>query len=356
MLSTIKKYCRKPLVWAYSKIIPPKVNGAGYGVVSGDPPILYVAVVGGSDQEYAICNKALTPLFSGLGKRRAYFLYKWRWYAEDSGQGEIVKRFEEVHTRKYPTHHFIHLCNTLRQQEVFREKGLTAEFINQNCLVDEKTFRPLPSVKKIYDAVYDARLKKYKRHELAGNIQNLALIYDYNPIVDIPEDMKSIKSRFRHAHYFNHGSDGTYQALSAEEVNRALNACKVGLCLSQREGAMYASIQYLLSGLPVVSTKSEGGRDVFFDDEYVEIVEDDADAVAQGVRNVLRANISPQRVREQTLKKIEKHRKRFQAVVQNIYEREGIQTNFTQEWEGVFFNKLIKWQNPKETIKSFERN
>ena len=42
---------------------------------------------------------------------------------------------------------------------------------------------------------------------------------------------------------------------------------QVGLCLSKSEGAMFASIEYLLCGLPIVSTKSVGGRDIFFTDE-----------------------------------------------------------------------------------------
>ena len=53
--------------------------------------------------------------------------------------------------------------------------------------------------------------------------------------------------------------------MNDEEVNNFLNQCKVGIILSEVEGANYASIQYLLAGLPVVSTKSKGGRDVFFD-------------------------------------------------------------------------------------------
>lgn len=58
-----------------------------------------------------------------------------------------------------------------------------------------------------------------------------------------------------HAHWFNHEGSAC-EWLDSEELNRCLNQCRLGLCLSAVEGPMYASIEYLLAGLPVVSTES----------------------------------------------------------------------------------------------------
>ena len=44
--------------------------------------------------------------------------------------------------------------------------------------------------------------------------------------------------------------------------------------MSSQEGAMYSSVEYLLCGLPIVSTKSTGGHDVFFTDTNCIIAED----------------------------------------------------------------------------------
>ena len=57
-----------------------------------------------------------------------------------------------------------------------------------------------------------------------------------------------------------HEEDGTPVRLSLRR-QRHLNRARVGLCLSAREGAMFASMEYLLSGLPIVTTPSMGGRD-----------------------------------------------------------------------------------------------
>jgi hypothetical protein len=55
--------------------------------------------------------------------------------------------------------------------------GLTTVFCNQNALVDKRIFRPLPGVAKRFDAVYDARLTPYRRHRLAAEVPNLALLH-----------------------------------------------------------------------------------------------------------------------------------------------------------------------------------
>ena len=56
-----------------------------------------------------------------------------------------------------------------------------------------------------------------------------------------------------------------YRNLDAAELCHWLNRSRTGLCLSEREGAMFASIEYLLCGLPIVTTPSIGGRHVFFE-------------------------------------------------------------------------------------------
>ena len=80
--------------------------------------------------------------------------------------------------------------------------------------------------------------------------------------------------------------------LPLSEVNRHLNRAGVGLCLSEREGAMFASTEYLLSGLPVVSTPSTGGRHVYYDEEYCWTVPPDPRSVAEAVAALKAKGIS----------------------------------------------------------------
>jgi glycosyltransferase involved in cell wall biosynthesis len=81
---------------------------------------------------------------------------------------------------------------------------------------------------------------------------------------------------------------------------------------------MYASIEYLLCGLPIVSTRSVGGRETYFDDRYCGIVEDAPDAVAAAVRDAIASQIPPQFVRGETLRRLERDRKAFVTYIDQL--------------------------------------
>ena len=353
MLPALMDFCKKKyILFRPKKYRCQDLNSALYGILSLNPPIFYVAHW--MDEEF-IFLYSLDMLFDSLRNKKTYFLYLWYWYIEDLQRIEMVKEFEKRHNRKYSNHSFIHLCNTIRQTQAFKEKGLHSVFCNPNAMVDENIFKPVPSVAKIYDAIYDARLKSYKRHFLAKNIESLALIYDFIPYIDDIDYVNQMRQEFTHARFFNHSDTLYYTHLTPSEVNQCLNACKVGLCLSRVEGSVYSSVQYLLSGLPVVSTRSLGGRDVFFDREYVLIVEDEEEAVRRGVKELIEKRIPAQRIRHKTLEKMRDHRLRLISLVQEIYRQEGVKRDFASEWNEVFFNKLLKWQSHEDTMKLVNR-
>lgn len=313
---------------------------AFHSVLSIDPPIFYVK----HPFEEALFEWLFRELFAHLRDRPAFFLVSWSWSAEKTKIAQRRREMEAAHLLQYPTHRFIHLCNTRAEHNLFEKEGLHAVFCNQNAFVDERIFAPLPHITKRFDAVYDARLAPYKRHELAAGVRNLALLYRLNPVIDDMAFVAETRRRFSHTHFFNHPDGGAYRNLSPTEVGRCLNACEVGLCLSNLEGAMFASIQYLLCGLPVISTENRGGRDTFFDDGYVTVVDATPEAVRDGVEVVRNNRIPPEVIREATIRKMEPHRKTLISPVQEIYDLAGSPRCFVDEWQDVFFNTLRSWQ------------
>ena len=318
---------------------------ADYGVVSDDPPIFYVLLPMNALDKFL---ENYGRLFSYLRGRRAYCLCGHGWHIS-SEVFEALSRMEEECRRTFPDVELIHLCNEPEQDARFRANGSQAVFCNHNCFVDERIFRPLPQVEKRFDAVYDARFASWKRHGLAGQVRSLALIY-YPWLDDDQEIAVTIRGRLFHAHLFNEVETGVYQRLSPMAVNRCLNACRVGLCLSEEEGAMYASAQYLLSGLPVVTTPSRGGRDVLFEEPFVLTVPARADAVDRGVEELIGRNLDPGHIREATLAKVRVHRETFVGVVQKIYERHGVARRFADEWSQVFYHRMCQPRSHLETI------
>lgn len=312
---------------------------AEYSVISVDPPVFYIYL-----------GRTLPPVYEMLKDRDAYFLYAFTRSMEERSVVENLKKDTDAHQKKFPRHRLIFLCNAVREVELLSEYGLNAHLINHNCFADERIFTVKPGAEKAYDAVYDAQLARVKRHYLASGIESLALItYLFYPGLKEPFVIDVIRE-FDKAHWFNKPYGRDSRVLTPGEVADALNRCRVGLCLSAEEGAMYASIQYMLCGLPIVSTRSKGGRDEFFDDRYVRVVDDSPGAVRAGVEELIGRNIPAGLVRGETIKKMTVHRERFIGLVQGIYGEHGVERDFRREWEGLFFNKMLRSRKVSEAV------
>jgi glycosyltransferase involved in cell wall biosynthesis len=317
-----------------------------YLLLSADPPILRVC-------DWVLREKSfgIGQIFEFLAEARAYFLVPLSWTHERRPEAvEELRRWRDAHLRAYPEHRFIHTCNTEAERTLFESKGLDAILFNSNASLDERIFRILPNVPRRFDAVYDARISRFKRHELAAGIASLALISKRVGDQGIEDYEAATQRLLAHAHWFNNPFRPDFRVLSEEEVNHGLNQCRVGLCLSAQEGQMMASIQYLLAGLPVVSTPSLGGRDVFFDDDYALIVEPTPDAVAAGVQALIARNIPAEAIRARTLAKVAEHRERLIGLVNRIYAGCGMARDFRLEWPQVYRNGLLDSNSREDDV------
>lgn len=195
------------------------------------------------------------------------------------------------------------LCNYPEQVEIAKAAGLPAHFCNTNAFIDEEGFRYQPMQKR-FAAVSNARLVKLKRVRLAALVDNLAIIRgheletgDYDDPAEIPHS------------YINHSQ------LRPRQVARVLQASRVGLALSAAEGNCAASGEYLLCGLPVVSTPSRGGRDIWYGPENSIICEPSPGAVRDAVllahRRLDRGEFDPVAIRQRHLDQSREHRTRF---------------------------------------------
>src|SRR5579871_4480484 len=270
---------------------------------------------------------------------------------------DLFAQENRILKKKYPNVEITHLCNSREDYELAQKTGLLAIYCNHNALLDERIFRPLSKPEKIFDAVYNANFEYYKRHYLCKEISNLALIgYSYRDATKEMHDyVGSIHEELPNAKFLNHSNEKGFTIFGPEEVVNILNQSKVGLCLSWAEGAMYASAEYLLCGLPIVSTKSLGGRDVFFDEEYVRIVEDDPAEVAKAVKDLGGLQISPDYIRRKTLEKMKTHREVFNRYIQEIFRKEGVICYSTDGWPGAYVNKMLKPYEKEKVVIRFER-
>lgn len=112
---------------------------------------------------------------------------------------------------------------------------------------------------------------------------------------------------------------------------------------------MFASTEYLLSGLPIVSTPSTGGRHVYYDDEYCWIVPPDPRSVANAVYALKAKAIPRTYIREKTLSRIETDRARFLDLINSILEESGSARRLAMPWP---FKKSVtrKWLPPEKAV------
>jgi len=274
-------------------------------------------------------------------KRKIYLIYLIPWTLHEWGEG-IREEYEAV-KRRYPNIEAVYLCNSPEEYSVGLRLGLPSIHVNHNAFLDESLYLPLPSVKKQFDAIYNAAFSPYKRHYLARDIKKLALIGNqYKEGEDGDDYLKSVTKALPNASNLNYSKENGFRWIKAVDLPTYLNQARVGLCLSSVEGTMYACTEYLLCGLPVVSTRSLGGRDIFFDDQYTRVVDDDPAKVAEAVEELARLDIEPGFIRSSTLNRLKPHRERFNQYIEKIFEKEKVPlAKPTNGWHGTYTNKMI---------------
>lgn len=230
-----------------------------------------------------------------------------------------VTRCVTQHLTANPLHEITVMASCPSEVDVMAKAGCKTVVINSNAFVNEHAFRPLPEVTPDHDAVYNARLHSLKRHELATQIDSLALLFFRDQTTPTAADFHANYARYRqmlpNATFVNPLTPDGCVHLRHHDVNHIYARSRVGLCLSPAEGHMRVAMEYNLAGLPLVSTASIGGRDYFFDSEYCLVVEDDAHAVADAVNTLVKRDLPREYVRKKSLDLVMKERRRLAALL-----------------------------------------
>jgi glycosyltransferase involved in cell wall biosynthesis len=314
----------------------------GAAVLHYDPLVLYMS---GGDRRTLGMPGTGVALLKDI---RSVFLMAIYGSIESHARVRRYRWAAVLHRWRWPNHNFIFLCNTAKEESLLRETGEVAVFLNHNLLMSENDFHPIEGEPLLFDAVYNGRLHPQKRHELSLLVDRCAMIFAHTFMESEDYQKELILRHTREApgHLFiNEIQNGIPVQLAPSAVNLIYNQSAVGLALSAVEGAMFASIEYLLSGLPVVSTPNRGGRDVYFDDDFCITAEPDPRAVRDAVAALKSRAIPRHYIRARTLEKIERDRVRFSALLQSVIERNGGIPNHAG-WP--FRSKLVTWKSWNE--------
>ena len=318
----------------------------------------------------------LPALTAALGRRPAQFLLQLHGQFESADRSAALVRAWRDHMAVAPHQPITVLANTMREVRALLGAGVAAVLCNHNAFIDEETFVVDPPARKEFDAIYVARFAPEKRHELAARVPRLALVSGHlAPAEHLQLD--HIRRALPGATWANAAAAAAVGAalapdragnvarrviarlghvgLGSAAVVEWMNRSSVGLCLSASEGAMRASMEYLLCGLPVVSTRNIGGRDRYrHPGHWLEVPADPA-AVAAGVARLVAAPPDPRGIRAAALAKIGHDRAAFVDLVQSMVEDAGGTSDFAARLPGLLRGGILRRASVAEFARGLAR-
>ena len=287
-------------------------------------------------------TEVLAPLFeAGVLNERSIVFLSASWYVSRHVAGTYYKKAIDaaqasVGTRFSVAKNIVIVANSKQEEGHFREivpVDIDVIVANNTFLIDTEMFK-IKDVDKRWLCAFNAKAYAFKRLCLSADVPNKVFItYD-----NAHEESEGRTERVRLEDY---GDSTIFKAIPQEKVSEILNQAHVGAILSEVEGACNANTEYLLCGLPVVSTPSRGGRDVFYDEHTAIICEPNATSVARAVvtaaDKLKSGEFSPTEIRRRTLERIEDYRDVFIESLGTHARRLGIQASMRD-----YFNDCIR--------------
>lgn len=231
------------------------------------------------------------------------------------------------------------LHNSEIETIIGRLSGLPSHLLNQNMHTCEHWFSPRDDPIQ-FNAIYTAAAAPYKRIELALDVPKLFVLTYFWP------DIRDETGKWRLGKFDSRleGVRHNVDRVERQQVPRLISAARCGLALSRVEGAMWASMEYLMCGLPVVTTWNVGGRNFYLDDSNSVRVRATRASVKEGALAAPGRCAPRAEIRRRTLIQVEEQRQRFVELVARLTGRKdlgAIQHTWWAPPNGIHAHRLI---------------
>ncbi len=198
------------------------------------------------DHQNAYIDKLASAVPRAFSAKNAIHFIKTTWNFETHGVLRLVEAIKKQQ-RSLPDHRFIILANYDYEAFLMAGAGLEVIVANDGLFSDETLWTISQNGLEgfgQYDAVYNGRFSRVKRHELAVAVKSLLLIYGH--AIDEGDDtaFERVSALLPNAVFANHQiGTGHYTNLEHRLVALLYRHASIGLCLSAQEGAMRVSLR-----------------------------------------------------------------------------------------------------------------
>lgn len=316
-----------------------------------DKEIRIITVCSNWDEEFNSFSKKI--------KKKDYVLiYDWAWHHD-----YVYYRPKKILSNcKYPEN-IIFLSNSIKIHNERKKNGFNSIFFSNNTFINTDIFDIKPNTLKKYKMVINSRAAKWKNIPFAKDVDDLALIVNKNPKGwHGGGDTSYLEMDYK---YLNE------KRLKPKEVAEIINQSQVGGIFSFAEGACFSNTEYLLCGIPVVSTQSVGGRDIYYDDynsvivgEKIKVLKKeeypyrvlskenpDTKDIKNACEKLINEKKDPYIIRNGILKIIKSHEKTLINKIQEFFDKNNVNIN-SEQW--FYKNKEESFKNEKEHFMKLE--
>ncbi len=257
----------------------------------------------------------------------------------------LPARFERMlqalraYTAQRPWHRFVFLANMQQEKALFDTHHLHSLFCPHNAFLDERLYFPMEREQQ-WQALINARRKRFKRIHLVQELSSCCFITYATPDDDLAYDAELFRD-IPHLHRPQYQGTSIQQCFNTEQLREYYARSACGLILSDMEGGCFSAAEYLLCGLPVVSTPNVGGRNVFFHNDYTYYCHANTHGVRLAVEAAQTCTLSPQEIRKTCLERMVYFRIKYMEMLYAEAAVHGHASTFHCKFEEIFSNKMI---------------
>lgn len=228
-------------------------------IIHKNPVIILVGLNGQPDAPASFLSH---DLFLDIDEKYYFFMNPMFTFSRPSFLETILKELNKQ-IKKFTQHRYVLLLNDGNELGAVKPETPCEIYIcGEHSCVNTNIFEKFicTDSEKIYDGTYIAQNAPLKRINLIEKIEKISLItskMDRNEFLRLKSQNPTIK-----VHNFLN-ADENYKKLNVKDIFEILTRSRCGIILSPYEAQCRAVAEYLLAGLPVLTTPSIGGRERF---------------------------------------------------------------------------------------------